>query len=214
MEWYYADRNDDQVGPVDQSEIDNLIKTGVITQDTEVWRDGMADWIAAGTTELKGSFSTSGPPPRIPSNNDVVKVQAGELPKKGRIKVFPGQAKHVDDTALFIKQLLENEKLEAQLMEDGKNRIIQARQEPAQWKKYVKKALGLEVAATVFVAPDGNNLELVVGAGRWLDKAAIGAVAWFIAPALLGTTGWGIYMQKKLFSKIEKEVEQFLLSKN
>jgi len=43
MTWYYALGNERQ-GPVDDAELDRLIASGTITNDTLVWRAGMADW--------------------------------------------------------------------------------------------------------------------------------------------------------------------------
>jgi hypothetical protein len=43
MEWYYTD-NGQQVGPVPDAELDNLVKAGKITPDTFVWKEGMEGW--------------------------------------------------------------------------------------------------------------------------------------------------------------------------
>jgi hypothetical protein len=43
MTWYYALGNERQ-GPVEDAELDRLIASGVVTNDTLVWRAGMADW--------------------------------------------------------------------------------------------------------------------------------------------------------------------------
>ncbi len=43
MTWYYALGNERQ-GPVDDAALDRLVATGVVTQDTLVWKAGMADW--------------------------------------------------------------------------------------------------------------------------------------------------------------------------
>jgi uncharacterized membrane protein len=43
MTWYYALGNERQ-GPIDDAALDRLIATGVVTQDTLVWKAGMADW--------------------------------------------------------------------------------------------------------------------------------------------------------------------------
>ncbi len=43
MAWYYAD-NGRQVGPVEDSALDELVSAGVVRDDTLVWRDGMANW--------------------------------------------------------------------------------------------------------------------------------------------------------------------------
>jgi hypothetical protein len=43
MSWYYASNNE-QKGPVEQSELEQLVRQGVITGNTLVWREGMANW--------------------------------------------------------------------------------------------------------------------------------------------------------------------------
>ena len=41
--WYYASAGQ-QLGPVDDAALDNLLRTGVIRLDTLIWREGMAGW--------------------------------------------------------------------------------------------------------------------------------------------------------------------------
>ena len=49
---------------------------------------------------------------------------------------------------------------------------------------------------------------------RWLGAAIGGAIGMLITwPALLSTS-WGIYVQQKLLTKIENEVEQYLAARN
>lgn len=43
MTWYYADAGR-QVGPIDESALDDLVRAGVIRDDTLVWREGMPNW--------------------------------------------------------------------------------------------------------------------------------------------------------------------------
>ena len=43
MKWYYADAGR-QVGPVDEAQLDELLRTGAVRDDTLVWREGMASW--------------------------------------------------------------------------------------------------------------------------------------------------------------------------
>ena len=47
MNWYYIE-NDQQAGPLSQSDFEGLVRTGKITGDTKVWRDGLADWMRYG----------------------------------------------------------------------------------------------------------------------------------------------------------------------
>ena len=43
MEWFYA-LNGQQAGPVNETEFQRLVSTGVIRPDTLVWRAGLAEW--------------------------------------------------------------------------------------------------------------------------------------------------------------------------
>ncbi len=43
MTWYYSD-NGRQVGPIEESTLDDLYRSGVVRNDTPVWREGMAAW--------------------------------------------------------------------------------------------------------------------------------------------------------------------------
>jgi len=43
MTWFYV-RNGAQAGPVDEAELDELVRTGAIPADGLVWREGMANW--------------------------------------------------------------------------------------------------------------------------------------------------------------------------
>ena len=60
MTWYYALGNERQ-GPVEDAELDRLIARGVVTNDTLVWRAGMADW-----QPLSQARPRVAPPPPAP----------------------------------------------------------------------------------------------------------------------------------------------------
>jgi len=48
MKWYYADGGR-QVGPVEESALDDLVRAGSVRDDTLVWHEGMANWQPHGT---------------------------------------------------------------------------------------------------------------------------------------------------------------------
>ncbi|MCE9614098.1 MAG: DUF5362 family protein [Lentisphaerae bacterium] len=47
MQWYYA-KGGDQVGPLEDHAFHELVRSGQITADTPVWREGMPNWIPYG----------------------------------------------------------------------------------------------------------------------------------------------------------------------
>jgi len=43
MKWYYAEGGK-QLGPIEESELDELVRQGVVRDETLVWREGMGAW--------------------------------------------------------------------------------------------------------------------------------------------------------------------------
>jgi uncharacterized RDD family membrane protein YckC len=75
MKWYYAEGGR-QVGPVEESDLDDLVRQGVVRDETLVWREGMAAWqrhsVVRGTSNPVSSSQSAAPPPTP------VAVAAGE----------------------------------------------------------------------------------------------------------------------------------------
>ena len=66
MKWYYAEGGR-QVGPVEESDLDDLVRQGVVRDETLVWREGMAAWqrhsaVRGASTPVSGSQSAAPPP--------------------------------------------------------------------------------------------------------------------------------------------------------
>lgn len=105
MEWFYA-RGDMQRGPVTEGELGDLIKDGIITSETRVWREGMSDWYplsevheladcyleknsdaetASGSTAdevsaLSESSETMDGVPPLPEPSSAIRAQLGDEP--------------------------------------------------------------------------------------------------------------------------------------
>ena len=58
MQWYYASGSE-QVGPVSESELLNLVDKGTIDTDTLVWNSSMTDWTKYGDLETPPTRNTS-----------------------------------------------------------------------------------------------------------------------------------------------------------
>ena len=60
---FYAAVGGQQVGPFDLNALQQQIQAGQITKDTLVWKNGMANWTAAGQVpELSNLFGATPPP--------------------------------------------------------------------------------------------------------------------------------------------------------
>ena len=66
MKWYYAEGGK-QVGPVEESALDDLVRQGIVRDDTLVWKEGMAAWqrhaAVRGSTNPSPSPGSAAPPP-------------------------------------------------------------------------------------------------------------------------------------------------------
>ena len=60
MNWYYA-VGQDQKGPVTEEQLQALVKDGVVTGDTLVWREGLANWQAYRTLAAPGTLPGASP---------------------------------------------------------------------------------------------------------------------------------------------------------
>jgi uncharacterized RDD family membrane protein YckC len=60
MNWHYAVGGQQQ-GPVDDAQLDALIRSGQVNQDTLVWREGMANWLPL--RQARPSAATGAAPP-------------------------------------------------------------------------------------------------------------------------------------------------------
>ena len=69
MNWYYASGGQ-QMGPVEESALDDLVRQGVVRDDTLVWRQGLAAWQPHGTARPRPAAPapvfTPAPPPPAP----------------------------------------------------------------------------------------------------------------------------------------------------
>ena len=63
---YYVLVNGQQAGPCNYAELKQMISAGMLTPDTYVWKNGMANWDLAKNTELSSMFTVAPPPPPMP----------------------------------------------------------------------------------------------------------------------------------------------------
>jgi uncharacterized RDD family membrane protein YckC len=67
MKWYYAEGGK-QLGPIEEPELDELVRQGVVRDETLVWREGMAAWQRHSTVRgsSAGSATTAAGAPPVP----------------------------------------------------------------------------------------------------------------------------------------------------
>jgi Predicted membrane protein/domain len=100
MNWYYA-INGQRQGPVLQQELEKLVSTGVITEQTLVWREGMTDWKSFGDVRSSGLLSGG-----TTEDTAVCVVSGKTFPKREMIQ-FEGKwvsAQHRDEFFQRMRQ--------------------------------------------------------------------------------------------------------------
>ncbi len=161
MTWYYADGSR-QVGPIEEAALDDLVRAGVVRDDTLVWRDGMANWQPHG--QVRGARPAPPPPAAL---------DTGYCSECGRPFAM-SQLVSVGAASLC-----------AQCKPVYLQRIPQAAQAAGPrkfggfWIRFVARVIDgviLGIALTVVNIP----VELMLGIGRMSDPAAILAAVGFL----------------------------------
>lgn len=62
MEWYYLDNKDQQVGPLTETDLQDVINKGIVKKETMVWNESMDSWLPAASSSMKSHFKISPPP--------------------------------------------------------------------------------------------------------------------------------------------------------
>jgi len=76
MSWYYVEQ-DQQKGPAEDAELEELVQQGVITGATLVWREGMSDWQPYSTVAGGAPAVMTAPPP--PETTGPVCAECGQV---------------------------------------------------------------------------------------------------------------------------------------
>jgi hypothetical protein len=79
LQWFYV-RDAQRMGPVNQSQLLDLLEQGELQWNVLVWNKKLSDWIKASESELI-DFSDGPPPPPIPSTTPAAKNQTGKEQK-------------------------------------------------------------------------------------------------------------------------------------
>lgn len=160
MTWYYADGSR-QVGPIEESALDDLVHAGVVRDDTLVWRDGMPNW------QPHSAVRGLRPPPPPPmAAVPPAAADTGYCSECGR--PFPmGQLVGIGNASVCA----ECKPLYLQRFREG-GQGIGARRYGGFWIRFVARIIDgviLAIALTIINIP----IEMVLGIGRIGNPAAI-----------------------------------------
>jgi uncharacterized RDD family membrane protein YckC len=159
MTWYYADAGR-QIGPVEEPALDDLVRAGVVRDDTLVWREGMANWQPHGTAR--------GPKPAAPMPAVPIGADSGFCSECGR--PFPANQLVALGNASVCAQC---KPVYLQRMREG-GQAIGARHYAGFWIRFVAiiiDAVILVVIETIVNIP----LRMVIGVGSVMGAAGVGS---------------------------------------
>ena len=74
------------------------------------------------------------------------------------------------------------------------------------WRKFV----GMSTALNIVFHQVENTVNVEIGAGRWVDKATTGAVAYFLLWPLAVSAGIGAWQQLKMPERVFAHITKFL----
>ena len=114
MNWYYVDAGQ-QAGPVDDAQLEELVRSGKIQSDTLVWQEGMANWQPY--SQVQPPAAPAAAPPAAPvvavseSSHEAVCVECGKIFNKDDMIRHCGN--HVCATCkpVFMQKLAEGAKI-------------------------------------------------------------------------------------------------------
>jgi hypothetical protein len=133
-----------------------------------------------------------------------------------RRKLYPDKARLLDKLTEHLKAKYSNLGFQTQIIktdeDDEVGAIFQTRKlYSSELAEAASRLTGLDIATTVKLQVTGNNLEVEVGGGKWLDKALVAGFAAFVAFSLLIIpAGIGAVQQHQLIMEITDEIEIFL----
>ena len=92
--------------------------------------------------------------------------------------------------------------------EQGEQRgvLVQMKDSTSQAGKYIRLVMGLSAYATIRLLRKGDDLEITVFGGNWIDKICVTVVALFIFRPLLVIASIGAYRQKRFLDSVYNSV--------
>lgn len=115
----------------------------------------------------------------------------------------------LSDLARNLQDWYQSQRFNVQMLDvHGGGILVQAS------KSGWRNAVGISSALNVVLRQDGSTLSVEIGAGKWLDKAAVGVVSLFILWPLLVTTAWGSWRQSQLPKQTYDFIQEFLTMKS
>ena len=93
--------------------------------------------------------------------------------------------------------------------------LVQIGNQSEGWKqKHAATLGGQQIAVNVRFFPQGNDLDVSIDCGKWVDKALSGVLAWTVFAPLVALPVVGFWRQKRLTERMECEILEWIAARH
>ena len=121
-------------------------------------------------------------------------------------KTFHGPSSRFPELIASTQSWLAGEGFKCQKLQTEDGGTLLQIEKVGGWRKF----LGMSTALNIVFHQVENTVNVEIGAGRWIDKATTGAVAYFILWPLAVTAGIGAWQQMKMPERVFAHIAKFL----
>ena len=131
---------------------------------------------------------------------------------------YPHTAEHLEELIKYLQLKYSKTGFEVQTLktkeEELKGYIFQVRKSyRTELGEIASKVTGLDIAATAKIKQVNDSLDVEIGGGKWLDKAAVAGFAAFVAfSILIIPAGIGAAKQHLMLKELTEDIDRFLKS--
>ena len=122
-------------------------------------------------------------------------------------RYYPGVEANVANLISELRPLFD-EDYEVQTMHVSSTTVLQARKSGT-----LRDITGLSAALTIKITPEAGGTRVEIGMQKWLDKAAVAAVAAIVFAPLIALAAFGAYAQYKITEDAWKIIEDHIARK-
>jgi hypothetical protein len=129
---------------------------------------------------------------------------------------YPRSAEHLEELIKYLELKYSKTGFEVQTLkakeDELKGYIFQVRKSyRSELGEIASKVTGLDIAATAKIKQVDDSLDVEVGGGKWLDKAAVAGFAAFVAfSILIIPAGIGAAKQHLMLKELVEDIDRFL----
>jgi hypothetical protein len=123
-------------------------------------------------------------------------------------KSFPCSSSRLKELVPSTQSWLSGEGFKCQKLQTEDGGTLLQIEKIGGWRKFV----GMSTALNIVFHQVENTVNVEIGAGRWIDKATTGTVAYFILWPLAVTAGIGAWQQMKMPERVFEHIATFLSS--